>query len=113
MKGFKSEQASKDLVTVDGLRSWISLVKELVGFHELRRSSETTPFGKAWGSQPFVCTYDDLYSRWDSVMVGQDFASLGPGGVLIITPSVTILAQDERAITFGSKRRSHCTPCYT
>ena len=29
-------------------------------------------------------------------MVGQDLASLGPGGVLIITPSVTIMAQDER-----------------
>ena len=47
-------------------------------------------------SHLFVCTYDDLYSRWDGVMVGQDLASLGPGGVLIITPSVTMLAQDER-----------------
>jgi hypothetical protein len=50
VKGFKSEQASKDLVKVDGLRSWISLVKELVGFHELRCSFGITPFGKAWGS---------------------------------------------------------------
>mgnify|MGYP000394164285 CR=1 FL=1 len=59
MKRFKkSEQALRDFVTefrcnfvtVDGLRSWISLVNELVGFHELRCSFEITPFGKAWGS---------------------------------------------------------------